>query len=256
MRILVSYDGSIHSKTALRYGISKVKEGGGELRVLHVFQKSMFIDYGAGPWAEEAAKAEAGRFIEEAKLIIKEEGASSEVFSVEGDPHDETISFALANETDLILAPPRLRSIVKAAPCPVCIIPGNILVPVDNAGVTRAELERIEKEAESTGSSVTLLGVIPVHMYGRWEENELDGLMEQTASVMKKIMDGLNVRGIKTKAAIRSGYPDIEIMKAAEEYSASMIIMPAGADEPSEMKKAASILLEEAGTLRRPLVIA
>ena len=57
MKILMIYDGTLQSKTALTYGIGKVRERGGELIVLQVFQSSLFVDYDAGPMAEERARA-------------------------------------------------------------------------------------------------------------------------------------------------------------------------------------------------------
>ena len=57
MKILTIYDGTLQSKTALTYGINKVRERGGELIVLQVFQSSLFVDYDAGPMAEERAGA-------------------------------------------------------------------------------------------------------------------------------------------------------------------------------------------------------
>ena len=88
MKILTLYDGTIQSKTALRYGIAKAKKEGGEVVVLHVFQNSLFIDYDAGPRAEEVSRDEAKRHLQEADKIIREtgQGVSIKVMSVEGDP--------------------------------------------------------------------------------------------------------------------------------------------------------------------------
>ena len=81
MKILALYDGTIQSKTALRYGIKKAKEKGGELLVLHVFQSSLFIDYDAGPRAEEIARGESMRHLGDAKSILAEAGTGLEYSS-------------------------------------------------------------------------------------------------------------------------------------------------------------------------------
>ena len=109
MKILVAYDGSINSQTALKYGIGKVREVGGSLFAIHVFNSDMFIDYGAGPKAEEMARKESARYVEDAKRIIAETGNGIDVrlFSAEGNPEDEIIKFAGAEETDLVIVPPR-----------------------------------------------------------------------------------------------------------------------------------------------------
>ncbi|MHB8845943.1 MAG: universal stress protein [Nitrospirota bacterium] len=52
MNILVAYDGTLHAKKALRYGIEKAQAaGGGALTVLQVFDRALFVDYDAGPRA-------------------------------------------------------------------------------------------------------------------------------------------------------------------------------------------------------------
>src|SRR5512143_3690959 len=189
MKILTIYDGTLQSKTALTYGIGKVRELGGELIVLQVFQSSLFVDYDAGPIAEEMARAEAKQLGKEAINIIAESGPDVRVRMVteEGDPGEETLSLAESEQTDLILASPRYRSIVKSAPCPVHVIPGTILLPVDNSNRLMADLDYIVSEAKATGSKITLLGVVPVHLYGMEEKKELELVRKGTDAEVEKI---------------------------------------------------------------------
>ncbi|MDH5203238.1 MAG: universal stress protein [Nitrospirota bacterium] len=115
MKVLVAYDGTLHSKTALKYGLEKVKETGGELIALHVFNSSLLIDYDALPYVEERAKRETIRCLEEAKLIIKEEGKGTKacIIETEGNPEDEVIRCAIEENVDLLLCPTRYRTVVK-----------------------------------------------------------------------------------------------------------------------------------------------
>ncbi len=257
MKVLTVYDGTIHSQTALAYGISKVKEKGGELVVLHVFHRALFIDYDAGPRAEEIARAEAKKHVRDAESIIQEAGKNVPVRMVteEGDPEQELIRVADAEHADLILATPRYKAITKKAPCPVYVIPGTILVPVDNSETLNTELGDIVNEARATGSKVMLLGVVPVHLYGREEKRELDAVRKTTAAAVRKIKKALNDEDVAAEDIIRAGYPDEEILKAAEEYAVSLIMLPAGGKTPSELAKAAAILLEEPERVKRPVFI-
>ena len=93
MKVLTIFDGTLQAKTALRYGIGKVKEKGGELIVLHVFQSSLFIDYDAGPMAEEIARAEAKGHRLDALNIIRETGQNVpiRIVTLEGDPEEELL---------------------------------------------------------------------------------------------------------------------------------------------------------------------
>ncbi len=257
MKILVAYDGSLHSKTALRYGIQKVRENGGEVVVLSVFPSSMFIDYDV-PKAEEMARAEATRYVEDAKKMIQETGHDllSRIIVEEGNPVEEIVRYARTEDADIIFSPPNLKSIIKNAPCPVSIIPGYILFPLDNTDIPMATIEKIIREVTATGSTVILLGIVPVHIYGRWEREEIKKITKETSLLLKRIKKMLNAKKIETKEIMRSGYPDEEIVKVSDEYPVSMIIMPEEGNTPSELSKAAAILSDrESGLINKPLVL-
>lgn len=114
MKIMVAYDGTLQAKEALVYGIEKAKEKGGEIMALHVFNSPLFVDYDATPDAESIARAESERFVEEAKAIIREngQGVKASLYTVEGNPEEETISFARAERADVLLCPPKFRKII------------------------------------------------------------------------------------------------------------------------------------------------
>ena len=115
MKILVAYDGTLQANDALRYGVQKVKENGGEVVALHVFNSNMFVDYDVFG-AEEAGRAESMRFAAEAKKILAEtgKGINARVIVAEGNPEEETINYARENNVDLLLCPPRYKSIIKS----------------------------------------------------------------------------------------------------------------------------------------------
>jgi len=258
MKILVIYDGTIKSKTALRYGLLKSKEIGGELIVLQIFQSSLFVDYDAGPRAEEIARAEAARLLRDAETLIRDvgnQGISVRVLSVEGDPLEEALRVAEDEHVDLILSSPRYKALVKKVSCPVHLMPGTILVPVDSSDAVLSEKAKILSEAKATSSKVLLFGIVPTHLYSAVEKTELEQVRKETSATVKKIKNTLSKEGVEVLEVTRSGYPDEEILKAAEEYSVSLIMLPAGGKTPSELTKAASILLDEPKQVRLPIQI-
>ncbi|MDH4163395.1 MAG: universal stress protein [Nitrospirota bacterium] len=115
MKIMVAYDGTVQAKEALVYGMKKAVEKGGEVVALHVFNAPQFIDYDVTPNAISAARAEAARFVAEAKTIIAEKGngATASLFSTDGNPNEAVIDFARAEKVDVLLCPPAFRSIVN-----------------------------------------------------------------------------------------------------------------------------------------------
>lgn len=255
MKILTLYDGTLQSKTALQYGINKAREKDGEVVVLHVFQSNLFIDYGAGPGAEELARAEWARHARDAKKIIEDEGSGIliRLQAEEGEPEAELLRCARSEHPDLILATPRYKGVTKAAPCPVYIMPGTILVPVDNSDAALTGLDKIIGEAKATGSKVLLLGIVSIHLYSAAETKELEQVRNSTVAVIKKIKRLLVGQKIEASEIIRSGYPDEEILKTAGEYAVSLIILPGGGKTPSELTKAASILLDEPERIKQPI---
>jgi nucleotide-binding universal stress UspA family protein len=257
MKILVAYDGTIHALNALKYGIRKIREKGGELLLLQIFDSAPFVDYDAGPKAVDMARAEAAQQLGAAEQIVRDQavGMRVRVVSEEGDAEQVLLSYAEAEHPDLALAPPRYKAFAKKALCPVCIVPGVVLVPVDNTDMQLANLDSIREEAAATGSPVMLLGLVPVHLYSREEKKELEKVKKETNARLNKIDDLLAQAGVATKKALRSGYPDEEILKAAEEFSASLVILPAGGSTPSELRKAAAMILHDAARLKTPFLL-
>jgi len=257
MKILVVYDGSINSQLALKYGIRKTKEVGGSLVALNVFNSSMFIDYGAGPNAEALARKESSGYIEDAKGIIAEARADAyaKLFTTEGNPEEETIRFARTEKMDLIIVPPRYKSVARSAACPVSIIPGNILLPVDNTDSCLAVLDKVAKEATETASKVIVVGIVPIHLYSKGEKKEIERIRKETEAVAKKVKKLLINSGIESKEIMRSGYPDVEIVKVADEYPVTMIMVSANGDTPSELGKAANIIMDDSEKLKKPVFL-
>src|SRR5512135_2030000 len=189
MKILIAYDGTLNTKTALDYGLAKLRESGGSAVILHVFHSGMFVDYGAGPNAESLARGEEKRHVEEARRIIEEKGKGLPVRIEERDgvPEEEILDFARDGGFDAVLVPPKYRSVARKAACPVIVIPGTIVVPVDNSPASEAALVKITGEARATGSRVVLVGIVPVHMYGDSENDEVKRIESETAESVRKV---------------------------------------------------------------------
>ena len=257
MKILVVYDGTVHAKRALRYGISQCAEKGGEVMLLSVFDRGLFVDYEAGLAAEDRARQEFLLRVQEAKTLVQEERTLVNVRYITADGDPDTIAAQLAGSegADLILAPPRSKGLVKTSPVPVQVIPGTILIPVDNACAAPGTVEYVAREAIATASEGVVLGIVPVHIYSSSEKKELAAVKKRTADCVRRTKKLIHERGIPVTDAIRAGFPDEEILKAADIHDASLIILPAGSAVPSELSKAASVLLDEPHRLRRTLFL-
>lgn len=253
MKVLVAYDGTVHAKKAIRYAIFRLNETAGELTVLQVFETSRFVDYDAGPGAEAAARREAAGQLEAAKIIIAEEGSGipSQVLTADGDPLVVLQEQAAKDAPDLVVTPRRFSELIRKVRCPVALLPGTVLVPVDSAG-SAADLERIMREARALNGSVLLVGIVPVHLFGKEEKAELAAVRRATDQSLQRLRGELEKGGVETKALLRDGYPDEVILAAAEEHAVSLVLLPAGGTTPSELSKAAVILQEEGSNMPWP----
>lgn len=257
MKILVVYDGTVYAKRALTYGIRKAREEQGQVELIQVFDRGLFVDYDAGPHAESMARAEAAHHLAAAQRIINEEsgGSGVRISTAEGDVIDTVLRHAAEGRFDLMLAPAKYGDLLRSAPCPVQLMPGMILVPVDTASTPPEAIERIAGEAVSTASAVLLLGIVPIHLYSREEGRELEAVEQETAAAVGAVKKLLAERGIEARMEIRGGYPDEEILKATESYSVTQIMLPTGGVTPSELSKAASMLRDEPERLKLPLML-
>ena len=114
MKIMVAYDGTLQAKEALVYGMDKAREKGGEVVALHVFNNGLFLDYDVMD-AEAIARRESARFVEEARMLIREKanGVRASLFTTEGDPEEAMISFAQEKHADVLLCPPSFKGIIS-----------------------------------------------------------------------------------------------------------------------------------------------
>jgi nucleotide-binding universal stress UspA family protein len=256
MKVLVAYDGTLNAKKAIRYGLAKLSGTAGELTVLQVFESTRFVDYDAGPSAETAARREAAEQLEEAKRIVNDDGAGipCQVLTADGDPLTVLQEQAAKDRPDLVVATRRFSPLVRMVACPMALLPGTVLVPVDSAGST-ADLELIARETKALHGTVLLVGIVPVHLFGKEEKAELAAVRKATELSLKRLRSVLEKNGVATTSLMRDGYPDEVILAAAEEHAVSLILLPAGGTTPSELSKAAAILQDEESSVPWPLLL-
>ena len=149
-------------------------------------------------------------------------------------------------------APKRFKELQKGSEVPVMLIPGTVLVPVDASGAA-ADIEAIIAEATALGGGVQLAGIIPLHLYSREEREELERVRSAAAAAVARIKDDLVRRGITVSGELRPGYPDEEILAAAETHGVSLVLLPSGGTTPSELSKAAAILQDDPERMKWPL---
>lgn len=255
MKYLIAYDGTLSSRDVLRYGLRRAGRSGAEVAVLSVFHGELFAGYD-GLHAETRARREFEAGLQEVRALIKalDCGRPVSLFSAEGNPEESILSVAESEGVDLILLAPRYRRLQRRTSIPVAIIPGTILLPVDSSSEALHIVGQVAQEALESGSPVVVLGIVPVHLYSRSEARELETVRQRTVAALDRASAALREHGISVRSIIRSGYPDDEIIRTALEVFASTIIFPGGGISPSELRKAAHVLLTDRGHAHFPLL--
>jgi hypothetical protein len=255
MKYLIVFDGTLSAKEVLRYGLCRAQRFEAEVVVLAVFHAGLFVGYD-GMHAESRARREFESGLQDVRTLIHQHGSGLQIsmFSAEGDPEESILNVAKTEQVDLLLLSPRYRRLQRQASVPVAVIPGTLLLPVDSSHEALGIVDRVAQEALESGSSVVVLGVVPVHLYSRSESDELQAVHARTVSGLNLVLDALHARGINARSLVRSGYPDDEIIHTAAEISASSIIFPGGGVAPSELRKAAHVLLTDREHAHFPLL--
>ena len=127
MNVLVTHDGSADAESALRYSALKVKENGGGMISLYIFQGLGEVD---DDFASKVRSLDA-------PCSLKNSGSVGlNVLLGKGDPKAEILGYTLTEKVDLIVTVPSCSLFVKDASVPVSMIPATILVPMDDRPFT------------------------------------------------------------------------------------------------------------------------
>ncbi|HET7318980.1 MAG TPA: universal stress protein [Nitrospirota bacterium] len=124
MKVLVAVDESPDAQAAVRYGIQKVCELGGELITLHVFPKYLFDGHDAGQKAEQISRRESLDLLEGALKVIRENGRNirTRLVMTDGRPEETIFEYAKEEDVDLIVSPPRFGSLIEKVCCLMDIV--------------------------------------------------------------------------------------------------------------------------------------
>ncbi len=256
MNILVLLDGSYKEELTLRYALYRALPERDTVFILTVFSEGVLYYYDAVPKVKDLLRRDIKSHIDRATKIVREEGKgiNAYVLEEEGDIYKVLERVTKREAIDIIYAPPSYKAIVNSRiNCPIAIIPGTILVPLDHEELPEGSVDLLATEAKMSSSSIHLLGIVPIHIYSANEREELEEITKKTTANVKSIGKRLTRAHIQCREALCAGFPDEEIIKTFKELSASIILFPQGHDRPSELNKAFNILADEIDGLRVPI---
>lgn len=124
MKVMVIYDSSPDAKTALAYGLTKVKASGGELITYYPFRRKIFQNKERKLYSNEETLENALEQSETVTTLVDRKGRkvrTTMVFAVIKNPSD-ILRYAARAEADLIVATPEFDILFEKACCLVDIV--------------------------------------------------------------------------------------------------------------------------------------
>jgi len=256
MNILVLLDGGFQEETTLRYALYRAQPQRDTIFILSVFSEGMLYYYDAMPMVKDMLRRDIKSHIDRAIKIVREQGKGIGAYVLEEDGKlHKVLERVIKREAiDIIYAPPSYKAAFNSRiNCPLAIIPGTILIPLDHEELPTDSVNALVIEAKMAASAVHLLGIVPIHIYSVNERKELEVITKKTTDNVKSIGKRLIRSHIQCSEALCAGFPDEEIIKAFKERAASIILFAQGHDRPSELNKAFNLLLQERDALKLPI---
>jgi nucleotide-binding universal stress UspA family protein len=248
-RILCPIDFDERSGRAMAWAEDLATRHGAELRLLHVLparaESILMPDAGAGPQMDRAA----GSHVEALAAMIREHGVRCEAAVVHGDPAFQILQAARDGEADVIVMATHGRkgvsrvvlgsvtaAVLNATPCPLLTIPPgasgtgkafhHVLCAVDFSPSSAATFSHALAMVEAGHGEVTLLNVVdPACTSGSAEEVSAEA--EQSLARLHERASGPAAQWCVLRDAVRAGDPAAEVVKAAAEEGADLIVVGA-----------------------------
>lgn len=249
--IVVAYDGSEFSKSALRESAQLIKRHGGKITLVH----AVYFDeeeFGNAPEQLEKRFAVGKRMCLQSKEDVSSEfGIEVESVVCQGDPPEVINDIASEKKADLIAIGTHGRKglkrlimgsvaahVILNAPCDVLVVKkpciactgiyDSILVPYDGSEFSKLALNHACRIAKTDGADVTVLYVIP-----RYEEMigfvKTEGINNSLHREAHRIIDGAtsiaSARDISLKTAIEEGFASDKIAETASLFKNDLIVM-------------------------------
>lgn len=130
MNILVEFNGSLHSRIALRDAVSRVREHGGKVIVLlPISGRKLWIGYEDGSRAEVTVIDGSPGGAKDARTIIESEGGdiSARIIFATGDPGTEIMRYVRQENIDVIFSPHSYNTVTDKITCQTYVYLHEIL---------------------------------------------------------------------------------------------------------------------------------
>ncbi len=250
-RVVAGFENSEPGRAALKEAALLAQKWKGEIFLVHgiPFNRE---EFSLAPDLQEKRLQEASRFCEEAgEEVRKQFSISPQIVIGEGDPHEVILKTAKERDAQLItlgaFGPDGIRHlllgsvtsrVILDAHCNVLVVKKScdqctgefhkILVPYDGSSFSSTALRQACEMIQKYDGSVEVLYVIP-HYEEMIEffktEHMKEHLRREAERLLEKAVEEAQPYGVTLHAHIRDGHSAEEIILAARESSADLILM-------------------------------
>ena len=249
--IVVAFDGSAYSKSALMETANWIKRHGGNAVLVY----TVYFDeeeFGIIPEQLEKRMNIGRTLCDQAKEDVSSaSGINLESIVCEGDPSDTLVKIAQAKKADLIVIGTHGRSgikkflmgsvtsgVIASSTCDVLVVKkadsdwsgrySSILLPFDGSGPGRKALEQACRISIMDGSAVTVLYVVPRYeeMIEFFRSSVIqESLMKEAQKITALAVDLALEKGVNVKVVIEDGDVISRISETAVREKNDLIIM-------------------------------
>ncbi len=245
--ILVAFDGSDSSKNALEQAIQYSKDESCELTVLTVLLPyEREVELGLVKNIKGVLRELGDKTLSSAKSIAKQAGAQIDTVLGDGSIHEAIINTAKSRNCDLIIMGRRgmtkleralmgsvTARVIGFSPIDVLVMPDNsrikwdkILLAVDGSKCSEIATDRAINIAQAYKGELKVVSVVDVPDAAYAEvPDAVDKMIWRARGVVKSVKDRAEKFGINSKGFIKEGLAHEEIVGAAKEIKADLIIM-------------------------------
>lgn len=251
-RILFPTDGSEVATTALEFACEVAAAHNATLHILNVVDSTLNSASQPSEGVTEEQRREGERIVEEAATKARNRNLSVESDVVQGNPHEEIISYCEGRDISLIVMPTYGRSdlgrfllgsvterVINRSPIPVLTVtpeeidefvypPSDVLVPTDGSGGSNRALEEAIAISKALEAKVHLLHVIETAALGIeiHSSETREDLEDHADEILSAAVETARERSVSdVTESFRYGHPYKEIRSYIEKQEIDLVTL-------------------------------
>lgn len=259
--ILVAVDGSVPSSGALDFALHRAKANGGELSIAYALNRGAIVARACGPYGAidpyplvKAVEEEAAAILASASARAAQEGVEATAILLDGPAASQLLNCAIHRAADAIVIGTHGRSglsrlafgsvaegVLRASGVPTFVVPEDavvttglrtVLVAVDGSDASIDAACYALEIAAAERAEVVFCAVVDPQVvrwsrteYGYDPEHFITEMNHEAVALLDRTMADAEPYGVVTRPQLRYGKACREILEAAKDVGADLIVI-------------------------------